>query len=147
VVHVGVDPDRPELGGDVLALRADLERWSGAAGVPEAFWLEAYAAQLVLEAITTRPARAAVALWPGAVAGMAGHGELAMLCELERMLTPLVEVESYDPRAASYEPVFRALGATPAGAHRLACDYADRLARVALARGWSRAAPSAEPVP
>ena len=152
-LHVGVDPDRPALGAELPALRADLVRWSGTAGaVPEAFWLEAYAAQLVIDVVTWDPARAAVALWPGAVAGMARHADLVMLHELERILAPLVEVETYDPRAETYEPAFSALGACRAAARRLARDYAVELERVAAELGWtamaidgraSTAAPSA----
>ena len=127
------------LGGDVLALRGALADWVGAAsaGVPEAFWLEVYAAQLVLDVQCEAPARATVALWPSALAALADHHELDMLRELERVLAPLVTVESYDPRAASYEPAFRALGATPVAARRLARDYAAQLERIAAAHGWA----------
>jgi thymidylate kinase len=139
-VHVGLDPTRSSLGDDALRLRGELAGWCGAAaaGVPEAFWLEAYAAQLVIDAMTQAPSQAAVALWPSALAAMAHH-ELDMLAELERVLAPLVQVVSYDPRAETYEDTFRALGATEAAAHRLARDYAVQLERIAGERGWSRA--------
>jgi len=141
-VHLGVDPSQRALGEDVARLRGELARWCGeqAAGVCEAFWLEAYASQLVIDVMTEAPARAAIALWPGAVAAMAGHGDLDMLSELERVLAPLVSVESYDPRAEGYEPVFRALGASDAAAARLARDYAAQLERVAGEHGWRCAA-------
>jgi dTMP kinase len=138
-VWIGVDGERVALGDDALALRGALARWSGAAGVPEAFWLEAYAAQLVIDVMTQAPARAAIALWPSAVAAMAGHGELDMLVELERVLAPLVEVERCDLRAESYEAVFAGLGAVGAAVGRLAGDYAAQLARIAAERGWPRA--------
>lgn len=140
-VHIGVDLERPALGSEVLALRADLARWIGAAsnGVPEAFWLETYAAQLVIDVMTQAPARAAIALWPGALAGMARHADLVMLPELERILVPLVEVETYDPRPATYEAAFAALGAPEAAARRLARGYAVELERVAAERGWASA--------
>ncbi|HET7501320.1 MAG TPA: hypothetical protein VFK02_09970 [Kofleriaceae bacterium] len=141
-VHIGTDSTRVALGDDVLAVRAELAAWCGAAaaGIPEAFWLEAYAAQLVLDVITHAPARAAIALWPTAVAAMADHGELAMLAELARILAPLVAVERYDPRPEIYAPVFRRLGAGDAAARRLARDYAAQLERCAAEHGWIRTA-------
>jgi dTMP kinase len=139
-VHIGADPARLALGDDVLALRAELAGWCGAAaaGIPEAFWLEAYAAQLVLDVITRAPAQAVVALWPAAVAAMADHGELVMLAELTRILASLVVVERYDPRAETYEPMFHGLGAGAAAARRLARDYAAQLERCAAEHGWPR---------
>ena len=126
------------LGAEVLALRAQLAAWCGVSGVPEAFWLEVYAAQLVLDVQTGAPGDA-LALWPGALAAMADHGELDVLRELAHMLAPLVEVTHYDPRAEPYEPTFRALGATEVAARRLARDYATQLERIATERGWARA--------
>ncbi|MEJ7598832.1 MAG: hypothetical protein WKG01_13070 [Kofleriaceae bacterium] len=146
-VHLGdVGGERVELGREIFALRADLDRWCSviARGIPEAFWLEAYAAQLVLDALTGARS-AAIALWPGALARMTGHRDLAMLGELERMLESHVEVESFDPRADTYRSVFVALGSTAVSADRLAIDYAHQLRAIAGERGWraSIAAPSA----
>jgi thymidylate kinase len=136
-VQIGGDA---ALGAEVFALRAGLAAWCGpvASAIPEAFWLEVYAAQLVLDVLTGAPGPA-LALWPSAVAAMAGHGELDLLIELEHMLAPLVVVAHYDPRPASYEPAFQALGATERAARRLARDYAAQLERIAAERGWSRA--------
>ena len=146
-VHIGGDPDRAALGDEIFALRVHLQQWCGdvAYGLPEAFWLEAYAAQLVLDSITRALAVATIALWPGALAGMPGHHDLMMLRELEQLLEPQVEIESYDPRPSSYRPAFAGLGASPVAAVRLATSYADQLAEIARARGWpaSTAAPSA----
>jgi dTMP kinase len=144
-VHVGVDATRTALGADAFAVRAELARWCGgaAAGIPEGFWLEAYAAQLVLDVMTQAPARGAVALWPAAVAAMPGHGELDTLVELARMLAPRVTIEHYDPRPETYEPAFRALGASEPAARRLAGGYAAELVRIATEHGWPRA-PSSE---
>jgi dTMP kinase len=141
-VHVGAAADRAALGADVLALRAMLAAWCGsvADGVPEAFWLEAYAAQLVLDARTEARPRAAIALWPAAIAAMPGHADLGALAELERLLDPLIEVASYDPRPETYEPAWRGLGATAAAAVRLARAYVARLEAVAAVRGWPRLA-------
>jgi len=129
-----------QLSAENVGLRTQLADWCGgsASAVPEAFWLEVYAAQLVLDVQTGAPGDG-VALWPGALAAMAGHGELDLLIELERMLAPLVEVADYDPRAETYEPAFRALGATERAARRLARDYAAQLERIAAERGWARA--------
>jgi thymidylate kinase len=136
-VHLGAaDPDLPELGADVIALRAALERWCGdaARGVPEAFWLETYAAQILLDLRTGAPARARVALWPGALARMEHHGDLEMLRELERML--LAEVDVIDYRDSAPADSFAALGAHPSAAPRLARAYAAALAALADERGW-----------
>jgi thymidylate kinase len=127
-----------ELGAEVPALRAALDGWCGpiAGRAPEGFWLEAYAAQIVLDLWTLDAPRARIALWPGAVVGMASHGSLEMLRELARMLAPLVEIESYDPRPASYVAAFVALGAAPRAALRLARDYAAQLEGLAGEGGW-----------
>ena len=138
-VHIGGgDPGVVELGAELLALRGALAIWCGpiAGQAPEAFWLEAYAAQLVLDLWTLDVPRARLALWPDAVAGMASHQSLEGLPELARLLAPLVDVETYDPRPASYAPTFAALGAPPRAALRLARDYAAQLARLAGEHGW-----------
>lgn len=136
-VHIGVDAARPTLGEDVFALRAALAGWCGAVdGVPECFWLEAYAAQLVLDLMTTAPARAALALWPPALAAMDDHADLDMLRELGRMLAPRLVVQSWDPRSAIYESAFRQLGATSWAARRLAISYVASLAQCASEHGW-----------
>jgi hypothetical protein len=138
-VCLGADAALPELGADVLALRGELARWCGerAAGIPEELWLEAYAAQLILDVRVHAPARARIALWPGALAAAAGHESLEVLRELERVLEPLVEIEACDPRPEACVATFAALGAAPAAALRLARDYAAQLARLAVARGWA----------
>jgi hypothetical protein len=134
----GVAPELVELGAEVLVLRAALDQWCGpiAARAPEAFWLEAYAAQMVLDLWTLDASRARIALWPGAVAEMASHDSLEVLRELARMLAPLVEIEGYDPRPEAYVATFVALGAAPRAALRLARDHAAQLARLADAGGW-----------
>jgi len=131
-------PDIIELGAELLALRGALDGWCGpiAGYAPEAFWLEAYAAQLVLDLWTLDVPRARLALWPEAVARMASHQSLEMLHELARLLAPLVDIETYDPHPTSYAPTFAALGATPSAALRLARDYAAQLERIASEHGW-----------
>jgi dTMP kinase len=128
-----------ELGAELLALRGALDGWCGpiAGHAPEAFWLEAYAAQLVLDLWTLTVPRARIALWPEAIAMMASHQSLEVLHELARLIAPRVDVETYDPRPASYAPTFAALGAGPRAALRLARDYADQLARIAGEHGWT----------
>jgi len=144
-VHIGGSGDASvgapgvvELGAELLTLRGALDRWCGpiAGHAPEAFWLEAYTAQLVLDLWTLDLPRARLALWPDAVARMASHQSLDMLPDLTRLLAPLVNVETYDPRPASYAPTFAALGATPRAALRLARDYADQLEQFAVEHGW-----------
>jgi hypothetical protein len=135
----GSGPELVELGAEVLMLRGALADACGpiAGHAPEAFWLEAYAAQLVLDRWTLDVTRARIALWPGAVAEMASHRSLEMLRELARMLAPLVEIERYDPRPASYVAAFVALGAAPRAAARLARDYATQLERLGTDQGWT----------
>ena len=73
-----------ELGAEVFALRAALGDGAGAGGAPESFWLEAYAAQLLIDLRVHARARARAALWPGALARMPGHADLPVLDELAR---------------------------------------------------------------
>ncbi|HWM85847.1 MAG TPA: hypothetical protein VNO33_08410, partial [Kofleriaceae bacterium] len=130
-LHLGPGHDLPELGADVMALRAGL---GGA--FPEAFWLEAYAAQLLLDLRALDPPRARAALWPGALARMTDHGDLEVLRELERMLLAEVELESCSLVAGAQVAAFAALGAHPSAAERLARDYALALEGLARERGW-----------
>jgi thymidylate kinase len=138
--RVTLGPCEPgdELGADVLALRRALDQWcpGAAAAIDEGFWLEAYAAQLILDARTGPQRRAWLALWPGALARMASHRDLAMLRELDRVLAATVEVDGQVADAALYVSTFAALGATPAAAARLAREYADALGELSAAAGW-----------
>jgi len=137
-LHLGPCAVESELGADVLALRGALESWCGrpARGVPEAFWLEAYAAQLLLDVRTLDPARARAALWPGALARMVDHADLEMLRELERMLLAEVDIAAYQAAPEATAAAFAALGAHPSAAERLARAYADELDRLARESGW-----------
>ena len=130
------------LGSDVASLRAALRGWCGgvADGVPESFWLEAYAAQLLLDLRILAPARASAALWPGALARMPGHRDLPVLDELAAMLAAEVEVTAYQPAAGPHAAAFAELGASPVASARLARDYAIALGELALESGWSAAA-------
>jgi thymidylate kinase len=138
-LHLGPCAVEPELGADVPALRGALESWIGRAarGVPEAFWLEAYAAQLLLDVRTLAPARARAALWPGAIARMASHIDLEMLRELERMLLAEVDIAGYTAAPEGYAGAFIGLGAHPSAAERLAREYAAELELLARECGWS----------
>ncbi len=141
-VHLGAATDGSELGRDLFALRADLRQRSGAVldGLPEATWIEAYAAELLLALATTRPRRAAVALWPAALALMEELGDLPMLDELARMVEAETIVGSWGDRVEverAAAEAFRAFGFAPRGAERFAASYGDSLR--ALSRAWSAA--------
>jgi thymidylate kinase len=140
-LKLGPCPVEPELGADVLALRGALESWIGRAarGVPEAFWLEAYAAQLLLDVRTFAPAQARAALWPGALVRMADHADIEMLRELERMLLAEVDIAGYAAGPDGYVATFAALGAHPSAAERLAREYAAGLDRLARECAWPAA--------
>jgi thymidylate kinase len=149
-VHLGPAPIGPstgpstgpsslvELGGDLLSLRAAFRTWCGdaAGGAPEAFWLEAYAADLLLDLRVLAPAEARIALWPGALARMAGHADLPMLGEIDRMLAPSVEIASCAASVDGTSEAFVRLGAHRRAALRLARDYTTALDRLAGECGW-----------
>jgi thymidylate kinase len=137
-VRLGPGDPSPELGADVLALRRALDGWcpGAAAAIDEGFWLEAYAAQMILDARTRGHRRAWLALWPGALARMASHRDLTMLPELDRLLAASVEVDGHVADAAAYAPTFAALGAQPSAAARLAREYAVALGALGDAAGW-----------
>jgi len=140
-VHLGSCAVEPELGADVFSLRGALEPWCGRAarGAPEAFWLEAYAAQLLLDVRTLDPGRARAALWPGALARMAAHADLEALREIERMLLAEVDIAGYAAAPEPYVGAFAALGAHPSAAERLAREYAAELDRLAREHAWPAA--------
>jgi thymidylate kinase len=126
-------------GSDVLALRDFLGARLGATacGVPEAFWLEAYAAQLVLDLRGhDGPEPVAVPLWPAALRRMSGFADLPMLDEFDRLLGECARVVACDPLPQAVEAVFAGLGATPAAAARLSAEYGAALWALALERGY-----------
>ncbi|MBL8839994.1 MAG: hypothetical protein JNL90_00515 [Planctomycetes bacterium] len=144
-LHLGAHAERPELGRGLFELITFLRERSGGAlsGVPEATWIEAYLVELLLALGTTRPARAAVALWPAALLAMEECADLPMVAELARLLDAETQVESAssdDEARRAADDAFRALGFAPAGAARFAASYSEALR--ATPRAWS-AAPSA----
>jgi thymidylate kinase len=130
------------LGGDVLELRGFLRSQVGALAdaVPESFWLEAYAAQLVLDLRTHAPRKASVALWPGALVRMRDFRDLTSLGDLTLLLASEARIEGVWSSGATERArdVFRSLGASEAGSARLAHDYAEQLEALAREEGWPR---------
>ncbi len=125
-VVVGRFPDRPQLGAGVLALRALVD----AAAVPEQLWIEAYAAQLVLDLRAGAPDGACVPVWPAALRRL--WPDLESLAELTRLLEAEAEVESWTPEPGPFFESFCAVAA----ARRLAEATARATRDVALADAW-----------
>jgi dTMP kinase len=138
ILHLGGADGLPELGADIGSLRASLSSWCGdaAGAIPEAFWLEAYAAQLLLDLRTLAPSRARASLWPGALARMPGCADLVMLAEIERILLAELDIESCAIDSAAHAVAFARLGAASTAAPRLARDYASALEQLADESGW-----------
>ncbi|MDB4964712.1 MAG: Thymidylate kinase [Myxococcales bacterium] len=138
-VHVGDCSSRPVLGRDIPSLASLLRRelGRGADGVAASFWVEAYAAQLVLDARTTTAASATIALWPEALHRMSCFADLHVLHELTRLLAAAVRVERFSAGGGDF--LWSILAPAPAARRRLAAEYAEMVARVARERGWPRA--------
>ncbi len=143
-VILGWGEDLPVLGQEVFSLRRMLIEALGgqAEGVAEALWLEAYAAQLVLDLRTRDIERAYLPLWPEALYHMPGWGDLTALLELGRLLAPLIEVRGFrsDP-----VPFLGELARGPAAARRLEAAYGRAVNEIAEEAGWAREARSPAP--
>ena len=140
-VHVGADGGCV-LGADVPALAAHLRREIGRAAdaVPAALWVEAYAAQLVLDARTTTAPVAALPIWPGALRRMPTFADLHVLDELARLCEAAVYVERVLPGDGA--PLWDLIAPAPAARRRLAAEYGRALAAIVDERGWRDAPPS-----
>ena len=139
-VYVGDDGASVALGRDIASLGTLLRREVGrvADGVPASFWIEAYAAQLILDARTTTAAHATVALWPSALRRMPTFSDLHTLDELTRLLDASVHVECWSPSAG--DSLWEIIAPSSTARSRLSAEYAEALVQVARERGW-RAAP------
>ena len=135
-VLVGDDPDAFALGHDVADLATSLRRAIGDAAdaVPTSFWIEAYAAQLVIDARSTGAARAAVALWPEALRRMRSFADLHVLAELSLLLDGAVRVVGF--RHAAAHRLWSALVPSPAARQRLQAEYDEAVATIARERNW-----------
>jgi hypothetical protein len=128
------------LGDDALRLCAFARERLGAAaeGFPEAFWIEAYAAQIVLDVRAqprTGAARPRVALWPAALRRLALFSDLEMLDELERIALADATVLAVSPDTSGAEAAFAVL--CPAAGARLARSYHRALEDLAAERAWA----------
>ena len=116
------------LGIDVLTLRA-LGQMSHA---PLVFWLEALAAQVLLDVRTGRPEQASAPLWPRVMAR--AWPEFDGLRALADLLDHETVVVGWSPTGPDpFLPM-----ASPAGARRLAAQYHAALVEVATEEGWPR---------
>jgi thymidylate kinase len=142
-VVVGAPNGGAELGAEIKALAAVL-RESGGAAVPASFWLEAHAAQVVLDARTTAAPRAWIPLWPEAVRRMGRCAELVGLEELARLLDPAVDVTAWAPLADD-DPVCALLAPAAGARRRFVLEHNEALAAVARERGWPALSSSRSP--
>lgn len=128
------------LADDALRLCAFARERIGAAaeGFPEAFWIEAYAAQIVLDVRAhprTGAARPRVALWPAALRRLALFSDLEMLDELERIALADATVLAVSPDPSGSEAAFAVL--CPAAGARLSRSYHRALDELAAERAWA----------
>ena len=125
-IVVGWDPSLPALGVEALELRAtgELQR------APLSFWLEAVAAQVVIDLRARRPTRACVPIWPRATAR--AWPDLDAILELARLAERECHITGWRrPRPADFAKL-----ACPAGAVRLSAHYGAALAALATQQGW-----------
>ncbi len=127
-VVVGSVAGLPALGVEILELRS----LAGLAAAPTGFWLEAWAAQALLDLRTRRPARACAPLWPAAAA--AAWPDLGPIAELGRLVARECEVVGF---SAADGPAWDRL-APPAGARRLRLRHRVALEALAADAGWAR---------
>jgi thymidylate kinase len=126
------------LGEDSFGLRRFVQQRLGAAagGVPESFWIEAYALDVALELRSGPPCRGALSVWPEALARMAVFRDLDTLSEVSRLIESHVEIVGWSTRGAA--AWFAELCPHPAPQARLLHDYEIALTACARARGWPR---------
>jgi hypothetical protein len=124
------------LGGDIAVLAGWLRQQIGARAdaVPLAFWVEAYAAQLVIDARTTGSGAAVVPLWPEALRRMPLFADLPVLDDLVHLVDAAVQVRALAPAAPSSP--WETLVPSPAARRRLQSEYEVALQAVARERGW-----------
>lgn len=136
LVTVGADNDAPVLGQEVAELAVALRRAVGsvADGVPISFWIEAYAAQLVIDASSTAAPRAAVPLWPEALRRMKLFADLHVLDELSRLLDGAVRVVRF--HRATTQRLWDALVPSISARRKLQAEYDDAIAAIARERNW-----------
>lgn len=145
-------PPAPRVGGEGLVLGGDAP-WGApgddvcalaefvrgarpevAAGFPEAFWLEAYAAQVLLDLRIAGGRGAEVACWPVALTRAAEFADLVALAELERMTLHRATVRAVRLDGDGAARRLRALVGDGAG--RLASLHREALGAHARERAW-----------
>ena len=112
------------LGEDVLRLRAWLaetlgERHLGA----DAFWLEAYVTQALLDVLTRTPERAHMTLDPRVLVRMACFADLEVLREVDRLLRPHIRETQNEPDLDLVCKTFVRLGYRTVHAEHLSRTY------------------------
>ena len=109
-----------------------------------AFWVEAYAAQLVLDARSSTAATATIAIWPAALRRLPLFSDLPALDELSRLLDAAVRVRSFapppPPSRAAPDPLWTVIAPSPPARARLLADYENAVAAIARERHWPAAA-------
>lgn len=135
-LHVGGAVDDGAPGDDVcdLAARVRDARPEVSAAFPEAFWLEAYAAQVLLDLRASGASGAEVAWWPAALARAPEFADLVTLAELERMTLALAPVRRVTLGGGAAPARLQALVGDRAG--RLALMYRRGLEAHAIEQGW-----------
>jgi len=136
-LRIGGDAPWGSPGDDVCALAEFVRaRWpEAAAGLPEGLWVEAYAAQVLLDLRTSGASGAAVAWWPAALARHPMFADLLSLAELERMTLARATVRSVDLTGDAAARRLRALVGDPAG--RVARAYREALEAHARERAYA----------
>jgi thymidylate kinase len=137
---IGGHAEQCELGADALDLRefARQRCGEGDQGFPEAFWIEAYAAQVALDLRRVKAEGGGLcraAFWPAVLRRHPWCADLAVLDELERLA--LAEVGDdilIDTRGDAAEDAFRVL--FPVGWRRWLRVYLDALGDFADERMW-----------
>jgi thymidylate kinase len=134
--EVGGDMAWGAPGDDVCALAGFVrsERPELSAAFPEAFWLEAYAAQVLLDLRAAGAGSAEVALWPAALTRDPAFADLVVLAELERMTLAQAPVRRVTLDGGGAARRLGELLGDPAG--RVAARYRQGLEAHARERGW-----------
>ena len=139
-IILGYPVDNDLLNNEIFSLREFLKQQIGLtqAAIPEAFWLEAYAAQLLLDVRCSHSQQVSVSLWPAVLAEMPIFKDISMLLEFDRLLHPLCYIIGYTNKLAPIVQSFCGLGAELDCAERLALDYLDQLEKLGKERNWQK---------
>jgi thymidylate kinase len=140
-VDIGGAADGAVLGSEIAELAAMLRDRLGRAadGVTAAFWVEAYAAQLVLDARCAIAPNATIALWPAALRRMPLFANLVALDDLSRLLDAAVSVRSFTLASPAADALWTVIAPSPTARARLAAEYRDAVAAIAGERAWPHA--------